>query len=97
MSQKVTTFLAFQGAGKKAVDFYCTVFKDSKIHHAMVRPDTNQLLHASFELNGQEYMAMDVEEYPEFNFTNGISLFISCEDQIEVDYYWDSLLANVGP
>ena len=96
MEQKVTTFLTFQGSGKKAVDFYCLVFKDSKVHHAMVRPDTNQLLHVSFELNGKQYMAMDVDNSPDFNFTNGISLFVSCEDQAEVDYYWDSLLANGG-
>ena len=94
--QKITTFLTFKSGGKKAVDFYCSVFKDSKIDHTMTRPETNQLLHAAFSLNGQEFMAMDADDYPGFTFTDGISLFISCADQAEVDYYWDALLADGG-
>jgi predicted 3-demethylubiquinone-9 3-methyltransferase (glyoxalase superfamily) len=94
--QKVTTFLGFQKDGKKAVDFYCSVFKDSVLDHAMIRPDTGQLLHAGFSLAGQDFMAMDAGAYPGFTFTDGISLFISCDDQQEVDYYWDALLANGG-
>lgn len=94
--QKITTFLTFQKDGKKAVDFYCSIFKNSKIDHAMTRPDNGQLLHAAFSLNGQQFMAMDAGEYPGFVFTDGISLFIDCEDQVEVDYYWDALLAGGG-
>jgi predicted 3-demethylubiquinone-9 3-methyltransferase (glyoxalase superfamily) len=94
--QKITTFLTFKKDGKKAVDFYCSIFKDSKISHAMTRPDSNQLLRAAFTLNGQEFMAMDAGDYPGFTFTDGISLFISCKDQAEVDYYWDALLADGG-
>jgi predicted 3-demethylubiquinone-9 3-methyltransferase (glyoxalase superfamily) len=94
--QKVTTFLTFQKDGKKAVDFYCSVFKDSKIDHSMTYPGSEKLLHAAFSLNGQEFMAIDAGEHPSFTFTDGISLFIVCEDQAEVDYYWDALLANGG-
>jgi predicted 3-demethylubiquinone-9 3-methyltransferase (glyoxalase superfamily) len=96
MSQKITTFLSFQKDGKKAVDFYCSVFKDSLVDHAMTMPGSNQLIHASFSLNGIEFMAIDAGDYPGFTFTDGISLFISCKDQAEVDYYWDALLANGG-
>lgn len=94
--QKITTFLSFQKDGKKAVDFYMSVFKDSKLDHAMVRPDNGTLLHAGFSLNGQEFMAIDAGGYPGFTFTDGISLYIACKDQDEVDYYWDALLANGG-
>jgi predicted 3-demethylubiquinone-9 3-methyltransferase (glyoxalase superfamily) len=94
--QKITTFLAFQKDGKKAVNFYCSVFKDSKIDHAMTMPGSDHLLHAGFSLNGVEFMAIDAGDYPGFTFTDGISLFISCADQAEVDYYWDSLLAGGG-
>ena len=94
--QKITTFLSFKSGGKKAVDFYCSVFKNSKLNHAMMMPGTEHLLHASFSLNGQEFMAIDAGEHEGFTFTDGISLFISCEDQAEVDYYWDALLANGG-
>jgi predicted 3-demethylubiquinone-9 3-methyltransferase (glyoxalase superfamily) len=94
--QKITTFLTFQKNGKIAVDFYCSVFKDHNVYHVLTRPDNGQLLHASFSLNGQEFMAMDAGEYPGFAFTDGISLFISCSDQAEVDYYWDALLQGGG-
>ena len=94
--QKITTFLAFQKDGKKAVDFYCSVFKDSKIDTVMTMPGTDQLTYASFSLSGMEFMAIDAGEHPGFTFTDGISLFITCEDQTEVDYYWDALLANGG-
>lgn len=94
--QKITTFLAFQKDGKKAVDFYCSVFKNSKTDSVMMVPGTDQLTFASFSLEGMEFMAIDAGEHPGFTFTDGISLFISCEDQAEVDYYWDALLANGG-
>jgi predicted 3-demethylubiquinone-9 3-methyltransferase (glyoxalase superfamily) len=94
--QKITTFLSFQKDGKKAVDFYMSVFKDSSLDHAMIDPNTGRLMHAGFSLNGQEFMAIDAGEYPGFTFTDGISLFVACKDQDEVDYYWDALLANGG-
>jgi predicted 3-demethylubiquinone-9 3-methyltransferase (glyoxalase superfamily) len=94
--QKITTFLTFQKDGKKAVDFYCSVFKDSKIDHVMTYPDSDKLLHVGFSLNGVDFMAIDAGEHPGFTFTDGISLFITCNDQEEVDYYWDALLANGG-
>jgi predicted 3-demethylubiquinone-9 3-methyltransferase (glyoxalase superfamily) len=94
--QKITTFLTFQKDGKKAVEFYCSVFKDHTVDHIMSRPDNDQLLHAGFSLNGAQFMAMDAGDYPGFTFTDGISLFISCVDQVEVDYYWQALLVNGG-
>jgi predicted 3-demethylubiquinone-9 3-methyltransferase (glyoxalase superfamily) len=94
--QKITTFLTFKSGGKKAVDFYCSIFKDSTIDHAMTMPGSDQLLHAGFSLNGQEFMAMDAGDYPGFTFTDGISLFVSCNDQAEVDYYWNALTADGG-
>ena len=55
----------------------------------MVMPGTNQLLHASFSLDGQEFMAMDAG--PDFKFEQGISLFVTCDTQDEVDYFWEKL------
>ena len=51
-------------------------------------------LHASFTLDGQEFMAMDGGDY--FSFAHGTSLFVACEDQAEVDYYWEKLTADGG-
>ena len=94
--QKITTFLTYKSGGKKAVDFYTSVFKDSSVDHAMVMPGTDQLLHAGFSLNGQEFMAMDVGDHDNFSFTDGISLFVGCDNQEEVDYYWNALIADGG-
>ena len=94
--QPITTFLTFQKDGKAAVEFYCSVFKESKIDHIMTYPDSDRLLHAGFSLKGVEFMAIDAGEHPNFTFTDGISLFVSCADQAEVDYYWDALLTGGG-
>lgn len=57
-------------------------------------PGSDQLLHASFSLDGQEFMAMDAG--PTFSFADGISLFVTCADQQEVDYFWEQLTADGG-
>jgi predicted 3-demethylubiquinone-9 3-methyltransferase (glyoxalase superfamily) len=92
--QKITTFLTFESKGKEAVDFYTSIFKNSSVNSSMVMPGGDQLLHASFTLDGQDFMAMDGGEH--FKFSDGTSLFVTCEDQEEVDYYWDKLTADGG-
>ena len=87
--QKVTTFLTFESRGMEAVKFYTSIFKDSKINSSMVLPGTDQLLHASFSLDGQEFMAMDGGDY--FKMKEGISLYVDCKDQAEVDFFWEKL------
>lgn len=87
--QKITTFLTFESRGKEAVDFYVSIFKNSSVSSSMVMPGGNQLLHASFTLDGEQYMAMDGGDT--FKFEHGISLFVTCEDQEEVDYFWEKL------
>ena len=93
--QKITTFLTFESNGKAAVDFYVSVFKNSQLNSAMVMPGGDKLLHASFTLDGQEFMAMDGGEH--FKFEQGTSLFVTCEDQAEVDYFWEKLGAGGEP
>ncbi len=93
--QKVTTFLTFESRGKEAVDFYISIFKNSKINSIMVMPGGDQLLHASFSLDGQEFMAMDGG--PHFTFEQGTSLFVTCENQEEVDYFWNKLSEGGKP
>lgn len=87
--KKITTFLTFAEDGKDAVDFYVSIFKNSKVNSSMVMPGGDQLLHASFTLDGEDFMAMDGG--PTFKFEHGVSLFVSCEDQAEVDYFWEKL------
>jgi predicted 3-demethylubiquinone-9 3-methyltransferase (glyoxalase superfamily) len=90
LMQKITKFLTFERKGKEAVDFYVSIFKNSRVNSSMVMPGGDQLLHASFTLDGQDFMAMDAANM-NFAFSQGISLFVTCEDQAEVDYFWEKL------
>jgi predicted 3-demethylubiquinone-9 3-methyltransferase (glyoxalase superfamily) len=92
--QRITPFLTFEKDGKKAVEFYTSIFKNSSIDHAMTMPGSDQLLHAGFTLDGQDMMAMDGGDH--FKFEDGTSLFVACADQEEVDYYWEKLTADGG-
>ncbi len=92
--QAITTFLTFETGGKQAVELYLSVFKNSKLNAMMALPGSDQLMHASFTLDGQDFMAMDGG--PEFSFAQGTSLFVSCQTQDEVDYYCDKLTAGGG-
>lgn len=90
---RITSFITFAEGGAQAVELYTQVFKNSKTHHIMVSSD-GHLQHASFELDGHQFMAMDGG--PTFGFADGLSLFVSCSDQAEIDYYWEALTANGG-
>jgi predicted 3-demethylubiquinone-9 3-methyltransferase (glyoxalase superfamily) len=95
--QKITTFLTYEDKAEEAVNFYTSIFKNSKIssieRYAPEVPGMGgKVLSASFRLAGQEFIALDGG--PHFKFTDGISLFVSCEDQREVDEYWEKLSAG---
>jgi predicted 3-demethylubiquinone-9 3-methyltransferase (glyoxalase superfamily) len=97
--QKITTFLTFKDRGAEAVEFYVSLFKNSKIHGMHTHPGggplpEGALLHASFELDGQRFMAMDGG--PSFLFSQGFSLFVNAETQEEIDRLWDALKADGG-
>src|SRR5688572_1107766 len=90
--QKITPFLWFDGNAKEAVDFYTSIFKDSKeLSSHRMGPD-GSMFTGSIQLAGQEFMVLDGG--PQFKFTEAISLFVSCEDQAEVDMYWEKLSAG---
>ena len=76
--QKVTPFLWFDGKAEEAMNFYVSVFRNSKILSAN-----------RFELEGQEFMVLNGG--PQFKFTPAISLFVNCETQQEVDELWEKL------
>ncbi|HVQ55161.1 MAG TPA: VOC family protein [Pyrinomonadaceae bacterium] len=97
--QKITTFLTFKERGAEAVDFYATLFKNSKVYAMHKHPGggplpEGALLHASFELDGQPFMAMDGGT--SFSFSQGFSLFVNAETQDEIDRLWDALKADGG-
>lgn len=97
--QKIVTFLWFDGQAEEAVTFYTSLFKDAKIITMARYPDSvpgmgGKVLTAVFELNGQRFMALDGG--PQFKFNESISLLINCEDQAEIDYFWNKLTADGG-
>ncbi len=82
MKNSIYPCLWFNGTAKIAADYYCTVFKDSKIlsENPMV---------VNFELNGFKFMALNGG--PEFKFSPATSFVIECETQEEIDHYWEKL------
>lgn len=87
LKQKITTFLWFDGQAKDAAEFYCSLFKDSKIIQSTPMVVT-------FQLAGQEFMALNGG--PQFKFNEAVSLFVDCDSQEEVDTLWKALTANGG-
>jgi len=93
-TQKITTFLWFDNNAEEAVNFYVSVFKNSKIlqttRYGEVGPGPKgTVMTMSFEIDGQEFAALNGG--PQFKFTEAISLVVHCETQDEVDYYWEKL------
>jgi len=83
------------GQAETALNFYTLLFKDSKINRIIPYPagekNEGKIMHSSFMLNGQEFMAMDGGKDHDFTFSPAISYVINCETQLEVDEYWDKL------
>jgi predicted 3-demethylubiquinone-9 3-methyltransferase (glyoxalase superfamily) len=97
MKQKITTFLWFDNNAEEAMNFYISVFKNSKVVSMTRCGDAGpgpkgSLLVATFQLEGQEFCAMNGG--PQYKFTPAISLYVSCQTQQEVDELWAKLSAG---
>ena len=102
--QKITPNLWFKGKAEEAVNFYLSVFPESKIISTMYYPQdgladfqkdfAGKILVIEFELFGQRFMAINAG--PEFTFNEAVSLNVACKDQTEIDYYWNKLTADGG-
>jgi predicted 3-demethylubiquinone-9 3-methyltransferase (glyoxalase superfamily) len=98
-TQKITTYLWFNGNAEEAVEFYTSVFPDSRVTKVARWGEggpgpQGTILNIAFELAGQAFIALNGG--PQFTFTPAISLFVSCESQAEVDELWAKLLAGGG-
>ncbi len=96
---KITPFLWFDTQAEEAANFYVSVFPNSKIVGTMRSNDAipgpaNGVLTVEFELDGQTFTAMNGG--PGHPPTDAVSFVIPCEDQAEVDRYWEALTANGG-
>jgi len=92
--QKITTFLWFDDNAEEAVNFYTSLFKNSKIlqtvHYGKGMPGkAGTVMVIDFLLNEQKFSALNGGSV--FKFNESISLVISCNDQKEIDYFWEKL------
>jgi predicted 3-demethylubiquinone-9 3-methyltransferase (glyoxalase superfamily) len=90
--QKITTFLTYNDQAEQAANFYTSIFKNSKVDNVMHAGDA--VMGVSFILDGQHFNALNGG--PSFNFAEGISLYVDCANQAEVDELWGKLTADGG-
>ncbi len=87
MKNTIYPCLWFENQAKTAAEFYCSVFKNSKI-------TTDTPMVVNFELNGKKFMGLNAG--PQFKFNEAVSFVIDCDTQEEIDYYWSKLTVNGG-
>jgi predicted 3-demethylubiquinone-9 3-methyltransferase (glyoxalase superfamily) len=101
--QKITPFLWFDDQAEEAVNFYTSLFKNSKIGRIFRNPQeaaektgrpVGSVLTIEFEIEGQKFVALNGG--PLFKFNESVSFVINCETQEEVDYFWGKLIADGG-
>ena len=94
MQQKIIPNLWFDTEAEEAAELYCSIFPNSRIvskaHYTEAGPrEAGTVMTVEFELDGQRVVA--INGGPEFSFTEAVSLAVMCEDQAEVDHYWERL------
>lgn len=103
--QKITANLWFNGNAREAVEYYTSVFSNSKITGGSTYPNSQedgladfQLdlagkdLTIDFSLDGHDFVAINAG--PDFSFNESVSFAVACKDQAEIDYYWSKLSAH---
>jgi predicted 3-demethylubiquinone-9 3-methyltransferase (glyoxalase superfamily) len=91
--KKITPFLWFDTQAEEAMNFYISIFKNSKVLGVTPGAD-GKAMSVSFELEGQEFIGLNAG--PQFKFNEAISFFVDCETQEEVDELWAKLTADGG-
>lgn len=97
--QKITPHLWFDDNSEEAIEFYTSIFKNSRIIHISRYGKSGlgregSVMSATFQLEDQEFMVLNGGPY--FKFNESISFFVSCKNQKEIDYYWDALTTDGG-
>lgn len=104
IAQRITPFLWFHNEAEEAVDYYVSVFQNSKItattryNEAGAKASGQRegsVMTVGFQLDGQDFVA--INGGPHFSFSCAVSFVVNCETQEEVDYYWGKLSAGGDP
>jgi predicted 3-demethylubiquinone-9 3-methyltransferase (glyoxalase superfamily) len=102
--QRITPCLWFDTEAEEAARYYCGIFKNSKLGRVSHYGNEGKEVHGKragtvlmvdFELNGQKFTALNGG--PQFTFNESVSFMIECENQQEIDYYWEKLSAGGDP
>jgi predicted 3-demethylubiquinone-9 3-methyltransferase (glyoxalase superfamily) len=100
--QKISPFLWFEDKAEEAADYYVSVFKNSKIISVVRYPEAAEevsgrpagsVMTVEFELEGEPFTALNGGKIPGFEFNSAISFVVTCDNQDEIDYYWEKLSA----
>lgn len=100
LHQKIRTFLWYDSNAEEAADFYCSLFKDSKVISVTRYPEgspapAGTVMTVEFQLAETQFIALNGG--PHFRLTEAISLSVDCDDQAEVDHLWDKLTQGGSP
>ena len=95
--QRITPFLWFDGKAEEAMNFYVSIFRNSKIANVVRYGEAGpgprgMVMTGRFQLDGQEFVALNGG--PQFKFTEAISFWVRCETQEEIDEMWEKLSAG---
>ncbi len=95
--QKITPFLWFDTQAEEAAKFYVSVFKNSRVVTVARYGDTGpgpkgSVMTVEFELDGERFVGLNGG--PNFKFTEAVSFVVNCQDQEEVDHFWEKLTAG---
>ena len=98
--QKIKPFLWYDNGAEEAVNFYCSLFKDSKVGKVTRYPEggpapAGMVMTVEFELGGVQFVALNGG--PHFKLTEAFSLSVDCDDQAEVDRLWNELTEEGTP
>ncbi len=100
--QKITPYLWFDDTAEEAANYYVNLFSNSKIKSIAHYPQAAEkvsgktpgsVMTVEFQLEGQDFIALNGGKVPGFDFTPAMSLLVSCETQEEIDRLWDNLSA----
>jgi predicted 3-demethylubiquinone-9 3-methyltransferase (glyoxalase superfamily) len=97
MKQHITPCLWFDTQALEAAEYYVSIFPDSRIVTTTHYPESvaekaGQVLLVEFELSGERFTALNGG--PQFTFDEAVSFYIICDDQAELDYFWEKLTAG---
>ena len=88
----ITPFLWFDTQAEEAMNFYASIFPDSKV--TAVNRAGDHVISVTFELQGQKFMGFNAG--PHFKFNEAVSFFVGCDTQAQIDELWDKLIAGGG-